>query len=238
MNIINKYIEKFENKIIEAGSAKLENIYHIETPSKIDEFRAKLTERGGPAYNSKFIFALEVPNLLKAHDSLLSLLGITQFDEELAILGTKVSAQSRKLNSTKVPYYNNIKRNMPGGYEYNNLTITYIERNDRYIAKLFHEWMNKITDPVTNCGHFFNDVAVEGRILYYDKNDKTQAYINFQELVPLSVSIPTSDWSSQDLVSIDVEFGFTLMNNESFNLTSMLDSIENIRVSDLIQTIW
>lgn len=238
MNIINKYVKRFTDKIEDRAdrlAGKL--ISDVKGPSSIDEFRSKI-ESKGLARTNNFIVSFELPSFLQKDINFLSLVGLPSFSETLGIACYKVDISEFDLSKTDVKYVNNVKRAIPTGYKWGDVKFSFIENQQYQIYKLFSKWIASINNPITNTGMFYNDTISDVKINFFNKKNNIISYIALEEAQPKSVEITDFDWgSSNTFVSVDVTFDYMYQYNELFNISALLNAVTNFGDSDLVQTI-
>lgn len=225
-NIINKYVGQFTNKVNESLNKVVEdiNITGETTGTKsLATFRNKLNSAGGVARSNLFMVSFELPSWME-NAEFLQTLGITRFNEELGLLCSKVSAPTKSLQTQTVRYGNNLDRKIPTGYRWEEVTFTFIERNDYLIFNTFNEWIDGINNPVTNTGRFYDDTVSDVKINFLNKNGDILAYYTLLEARPSSVTISDYDWSqTNQYVTIDITFDYVYSITRDYSLYNLVN---------------
>lgn len=249
MNIINKYVDKFKEKLVSKADQLVDSL-DITNERKIlssagsspslgslSSFRNKLIGASGPARSNQFMVSFSLPSWMN-DATLLSYLGVTQFNEELGLLCNKVTVPNKTLNTQSVKYGNNIERKMPVGYKWDEVTFTFIERNDFLIFNTFNEWIDGINNPITNTGRFYDSIISDVKINFLDKSNNIIAYYTLMEAYPIEINIGTLDWSTNnEYVSVDVTFNYIYSIHRDYDLTSLTSTITDFGSSDVINTL-
>jgi len=243
MNIVNKYINEAINKVVSKVNTAVSSVdisgerKNLSTTKTISDFRNKLLDGGGPARTNQFMVSFELPTFM--HDSkLLGYLGVTQFNEELGILCYKASSPEKKFNTVKVKYENNLERDIPINYSWDNMTFSFIERKDYLLYNLFNEWMNGMHNPITNTGRFYKDIVTDVKINFLNKNNDIMAYFTLLEAKPISMTMSELNWENNDqYVTIDVDFSFMYPTNQDYELTTLVNSVMDFGSSDVMNTL-
>lgn len=243
MNIINKYINQALNKVVSKVNTAVSSMdisgekVNLSLTKTIDDFRNKLTAGGGPAEVNNFMVSFELPTFMN-DSKMLGYLGVTQFNEELGILCYKASGPEKKFNTVKVKYENNMERDIPVSYSWDNVTFSFLERKDYLLYNLFNEWMNGMHNPITNTGRFYKDIVTDVKINFLNKNNEVMAYFTLLEAKPVSMSMSEYSWETNDqYVSIDVEFSYMYPTNQDYELTSLVNSVMDFGSSDVMNTL-
>lgn len=243
MNIINKYIDQALNKVVSKVNTAVSSMdisgesKNLSLTTTISDFRNKLTAGGGPARTNQFAVSFELPTFMN-DSKLLGYLGVTQFNEELGILCYKASAPEKRFNTVKVKYENNLERDIPVSYSWENITFSFIERKDYLLYNLFNEWMNGMHNPVTNTGRFYKDIVTDVKINFLNKSNDVMAYFTLLEAKPIAMTMSELSWENNDqYVSIDVEFSYMYPVNKDYELTTLVNSVMEFGSSDVINTI-
>lgn len=243
MNIINKYLNEAINNVISKGNEAVndldisQNTANISSVTSINAFRNKLQTKNGVARTNQFMVSFSLPSWM-SDSTLLSYLGITQFNEELGLLCNKAIPPTKTIQSQSIKYNNTIERKIPSGYKWDEVTFSFIERNDYFIFKLFNEWLDGINNPITNTGRFYNDICSDVKINFLDKTNKVIAYYSLFEAYPTSITISNYDWEQlNQYVSIDVTFNYIYATHRDYELTSLVESVQNFGSSDVMNTL-
>lgn len=242
-NIINKYIDKYTNKVISTLDKTVESFditgegKNLSSVTTISQFRNKLESKKGVAKTNQFMVSFSLPSWLQ-EASFLSHFGITRFNEELGILCNKVTPPTKTIKNQSIKYGNMIERKIPMGYNWEEVTFSFIERNDYFIYNLFNEWIDGINNPITNTGKFYNDIIADTKINFLNKNDNILAYCTLYESYPSSISISSYNWEQlNQYVSIDVTFNYIYSTNRDYNLTQLTSVFTEFGKSDVATTL-
>ncbi len=248
-NIINKYVKKYTDKVVSKVDKLVDSfdvtnekqaafsITNDKGVSSINAFRNKLEAKNGLARNNQFMVSFELPSWMN-DSKWLSYLGVTQFNEELGILCNKFTPPTKNLQSTSVIYSNNIERKIPLGYKWEEVTFSFIERNDYFIYNTFNEWIDGINNPITNTGRFYNDITADVKINFLDKHDNILAYYVLLEAYPTSITISEYNWETlNQFVNIDVSFNYIYGVHRDYDLSTLVKSVQEFGSSDVVSTI-
>ena len=248
-NIINKYVQKYTDKVtdnvnklvsgydITQESKSLFSVTDVNGASSISNFRNKLEAKKGVARNNQFMVSFELPSWMN-DSKWLSYLGVTQFNEELGILCNKFTLPTKTLQSASVSYNNTIERKIPLGYKWEEVTFSFIERNDYFIYNTFNEWIDGINNPITNTGRFYNDITADIKMNFLDKHNNILAYYVLLEAYPVSLTVSEYNWESlNQFVTVDVSFNYIYGTHRDYDLSTLTQSIQEFGSSDAMSTI-
>lgn len=238
MNIINKYIKQFtdkiENKVDDLAGLVIND---VTGPSSINKFRSKM-ESKGIAKPNNFVVSFELPSFLQNKLNFLSIIGLPTFSETLGIACYKAVIPHSAITKAPVKYINNVTRAIPVGYKWDSITFSFIENQQYQMYKLFSKWISSINNPITNTGMFYNDTISSVKINFFNKKNNVLSYIALEEAQPTSVQITDFDWNKMNqYVSVDVTFDYMYQYNEDFNISEVLNAVTDFGSSDLVQTI-
>ena len=238
MNIINKYISQLLNKTTAKVDQKIDNLLTSEAISNINTFKKAITDKGGLSHTNQFLVNIAIPDAVNKALISLSSVGLPDYDDEISILCYKANIPSRKLKTTPINIYNNLQLQIPQGYEWGNLILSFIERRDLVIKNLFDNWINTINNPVTNAGSFYDDVVSAVKVNLLNKSNNIEGYIAFDKALPISTTMSELNWdTTNQYISIDVEWAYIYQTTSDFSTVAVIDTLTSIKNTSIYKTV-
>jgi len=222
-DIISKYlnaaIDKVQSKIDTTLAKVIENT--SPAPSSIDQFRSSLS--AGLARPNQFFVNVALPSFVttKLSATIRSLFGVSEFDTDLSLLCSEATIPAKRLNVSKINI-NGINRTLPLNYEWDNITLTFIDTNKHLARTMFNTWMNGVSSPYSNTGKFYNDYIADIKINFLDKKNTTRDYVVMNEAFPVTINeIPLSWDSEEGYIKIAVEFAYIYQSDKDYSSSAI-----------------
>ena len=99
-------------------------------------------------------------------------------------------------------------REMPYERLFDNINLTFYVDNTMDSKALWDAWINSIQDPVTRQFNYYNDYITDITIFVLDKADKEQYKVKLYECYPKSISPIQMDYSSKEMMKIQVSINY------------------------------
>lgn len=233
MSILDKYLniaaEKVTTKLDKLASKLIEG----DAPSSIDKFRSTLS--AGLARPNQFITNFILPSYVSTNllADIKSIFGVSTFDSNLSLLCNEVTIPSRKLNTTSIKF-NGMTRKAPTNYEWDDITISFIDTNEHLAYKIFSKWMDGVTNPYTNTGKFYDDYTSDIKVNLLNKNNETTSYFVLNKAYPTSIlEIPLSWDSEEGYNKIQITFNYLYQSDKDYSSMAIYNMINNMSTESI-----
>ena len=177
----------------------LDNLKNTINPVTIDQFKATIGKRGGPAAANRFAVTITPPtqgllnlDLQSAAASALSgnfsLGGLVNDPRDINILCENCEIPGRLIQTGDYDAYDRNPRKYPTAVVEEDVTFTFILTNDYYVKKFFDRWMSSILDPVTNIVAYDSEYKTDVFIQQLDKKNTPIYGVRLLDAFPTSVN--------------------------------------------------
>ena len=143
---------------------------------------------------------------------------VMMYCDSLSLPGLNISTQQART-------YGEV-REMPYERLFDNVNMTFYVDNYMTSKHVFDIWLAAIQDPSTRQLSWYNDYITDMTITVLDKEDKPVYVVNLYECYPKSVSAITMDYSSKDVMKLQVSMNYKYWTSSSIEEgQSSVDSV-------------
>lgn len=158
----------------------------------ITQFISKV-KTGGLARSNRYAVGMTLP---QAHPGAPNLKSILLFCDQISLPGANYSTvQNRTFGEF---------RELPYEKLYDQITLSFYVDANMEVKKLFDDWQNIISNPVTRTYYYYDDYKTDITIEVQDTQDKKRYAVKLYECYPKSVGNVQLDYSSRDVMKLSV----------------------------------
>ena len=233
-DIINTFIERKTNQLLNRLDKKLNNVFYSPTKTTLDEFRALISNSGGLQRLNRFVFNIPVPEFLRetiienfTMKNILATQGLNIFDGTLGLLCTKIEVPEKSLRTTEIKI-NGQTRRVPMNYNWDTVTAEFIDPLNGLVYDTFYNWIDGINSPVTNTGRFYDDFVKDLRLDYLSRDSEVVGYIMLNEAFPISVSKAAVGYEENGYMTTSVTFSYLYQTNRDYSSQMLYNILNNV----------
>ena len=232
---IDKYFDRKADKVIKQISSVDNDRFSAPAANRIDEFRSNIIKEGGIQRTNQFRFNIAIPNFINDDEKFTSSLsdyltaaGLPDYNNTLSLLCQEIDLPAKTLNTREIKV-NGQKRVVPANYNWDTVTVTFLDTNSCIVYNTMYAWMDGINNPATNVGRFYDDYVSELKIDYLDKNNKMLGYIRLVDAFPISLSRSNLSHSDRDgVMKTKVTFTYVYQSNKDYSSEMLYNIFNNL----------
>ena len=232
---IDKYFDRKADNIVKQISKVDNDRFSAPAATRIDEFRSNIIKEGGIQRTNQFRFNISIPNFISDDEKFisstadyLSAAGLPDYNNTLSLLCQEIDLPAKSLNTREIKV-NGQKRVVPANYNWDNVTVTFLDTNSCIVYNTIYKWMDGINNPATNVGRFYDDYVSELKIDYLDKNNNMLGYIRLVDAFPISLSRSNISYTDRDSVmKTKVTFTYVYQSNKDYSSEMLYNIFNNL----------
>ena len=185
----------------------------------IQDFTSKIKGKNGFSRTAHFQFTIVLPQFLK-----------TKYNaEHLTLLAVSSNLPSNTLETTELRRTTiSNKEPFPTNISFGDLSVTFLSDGQGKTISVFREWMEYIfptNDNTTFRVPYKADYSSVATIIHFDPEGGKIIEYKFEETFPKAVgSIPMNWGSFNDVVTLSIDFEYTMYSITNFNVPTIQPS--------------
>ena len=184
------------------------------------DFRAISDDFGGLSKSNRFVVRMGVPRLSYRGD-----ITYSGFARDLTYLCEIAEMPGRGFMNVDVRYYGPNQK-LPYNTQYEDITLTFLCRNEGIERQFFDDWLSTINPVHTFDFSYRDEYSVDIDIFHYtdvDENDEgvpTPKYnITLKDAYPLLINPQAMTWGDDQFLRLSVTFTYTKWIRRNYDLT-------------------
>jgi hypothetical protein len=168
--------------------------------STLNEFIASV-KTNGMMHSNRFRVMFSPPTVLRGENAYTGdLQKVLLHCDSVTLPGMSISTQQART-------YGEF-REMPWERTFENVNMTFYVDRSMDSKALFDKWINSIQDPVTRQFNYYKEYITDIEVFVLDQDDKEQYRVKLFECYPKSISSIQMDYSSKDVMKIQVSMNY------------------------------